>query len=163
MEVGTYVKNKFQSAKATVQSFKKYECLSRGLNIVKRRLDTRVLTPKEAAEKARETIGAEEEFFDLVHEFYSLKMKPEDQEKLRLILGPETRARKPDLGFGDIELGVVESDFSSALVYTDDEFDIAGIQRVADVLTRSDISYVLEAEMTIEGSETEQTARKRTS
>ena len=41
-------------------------------------LDTRVLTPKEAAEKARETIGAEEEFFDLAHEFYSLKMKPED-------------------------------------------------------------------------------------
>ena len=37
---------------------------------VQRRLNTRVLTPKEAAEKARETIGAEEEFFDLAHEFY---------------------------------------------------------------------------------------------
>ena len=140
------MKNKFQRAKAMVQSFKKYEVLSRGLNTVQRRLDTRVLTPKEAAEKARETIGAEEEFFDLAHEFYSLKMKPEDQEKLRLILGPETRARKHNLGFGDIELGVVESDFSSALVYADDEFDIAGIQRVADVLskTQSHIRYILD-------------------
>ena len=92
-------------------------------------------------------------------------MKPEDQEKLRLILGPETRARKPNLGFGDIELGVVESDFSSALVYADDEFDIAGIQRAADVLTRSQshIRYILEAEMTIEGSEKRTNHKKRTS
>ena len=87
------------------------------------------------------------------HEFYSLKMKTEDPEKLRLILGPETRARKPNLGFGNIELGVVESDFSSALVYTYDEFDIAGIQRVVYVLTKtqSHIRYILEAERTIYG------------
>ena len=62
------MKNKFQRAKAMEQLFKKYEVLSRGLNTVQRRLNTRVLTPKEAAEKARETIGAEEEFFDLAHE-----------------------------------------------------------------------------------------------
>ena len=78
---------------------------------VQRRLDTCVLTPKEAAAKARATIGAEEEFFSLAH--YSFKLKPEDQEKLRMIIGPETQARKPNLAFGDIELGVVESDFSA--------------------------------------------------
>ena len=38
-------------------------CLA--LNTVQRRLDTRVLTPKEATEKARVTIGAEEEFFNI--------------------------------------------------------------------------------------------------
>ena len=64
---------------------------------------------------------------------------------------------------GDIELCVVESDFSSALVYTDDEFDIAGIQRVAYVLTRSQshIRYILEAEMTIEGSENRTNRKKK--
>ena len=157
------MKTKFQRAKSMVQSFKKYEVLSKELITVQRRLDTRVLTPREAAEKARATVGAEEEFFDLAHEFYSFKLKPEDQENLRLIIGPETRARKPNLGFGEIEIGVVESDFSTALVYTDDDFDIAGIQRVSDVLTRtqSHIRYILEAEMTIEGSENRTNRKKK--
>ena len=70
---------------------------------------------------------------------------------------------KKSAKIGDIELCVVESDFSSALVYTDDEFDIAGIQRVADVLTRSQshIRYILEAEMTIEGSENRTNRKKK--
>ena len=40
-------------------------------------------------------------------------MKYEDQEKLRLILIPEARARSPNLGFDNIDVGVVESDPTS--------------------------------------------------
>ena len=86
------------------------------LNSVQRKLDTRVLTPKKVVEKAKKTIRAEEEFFDVANELYSFKMKPEDQEKLRLILIPEAQARSPNLGFDNIDVGVVESDPTSMIL-----------------------------------------------
>ena len=48
-------------------------------------------------------------------------------------------------------------------MYADDEFEIVGIQRVADVLskTQSHIRYILEAEMTIKGSENNTNCKKK--
>ena len=72
------MQEKFQKARATIQTFKKYECLAWNLNSVQRKLDTCMLTPKDTAEKVRETIKLEEEFLELANEFYSFKMKTED-------------------------------------------------------------------------------------
>ena len=122
-----HIQTKMEKANQMLRAFKNYETKGKSLKIIQRQLDKRVLTEREAAEKAREVIDLEDEFITKADEFYKLKADEETREALQLVLRTEVRARKPELNWESISVAVTETDYAGVMIYEEQEIDMNDI------------------------------------
>ena len=94
------VKMKMEAGAKMITVYVKYEQQLRTINTVERRMVTKVLTPREAAEKARSLISTENKMLDLAALFYNMKAEDDDEiSGLKVVLGPQTVARANTLNW----------------------------------------------------------------
>ena len=126
-----YIQSKMEKAKQMTKAFRSYETKGKALKLVQRQLDKRVLTEREAAERAREVIELEDEFITKADGYYKFKADEETSKALQLVLRTEVRARKPELNWDNIAIAVTEIDYAGVMIYEELDIDMNDIQVVA--------------------------------
>ena len=131
--------------------------------MIQRQLDKRVLTEREAAEKAREVIELEDEFITRADEFYKLKADGETSEALQLVLRTEVRARKPELNWDSISIAITEIDYAGVMIYEELDVDMNDIQIIANVTAKVQglVRTILDLENKTSSAEDEQNRKKK--
>ena len=158
-----HIQTKMEKAKQMIKAFRSYETKGKSLKMIQRQLDKRVLTEREAAEKAREVIELEDEFITKADEFYKLKADEETSEALQLVLRTEVRARKPELNWDSIAIAVTEIDYAGVMIYEELDIDMNDIQVVATVTAKIQglVRTILDLENKTASAENEQNRKKK--
>ena len=158
-----YIQTKWNLANEVFKSFYAFENKFKILKNIQRQLDKKVLSEREAAEKAKESLEIEEEFLSKATEFYEMRAKEEEEASTQLVLKTEVKARKPDLNWEDLSLAVMEGDFAGVMIYDEGAIDVAEIKPIGDLMSKSQamIKNILELEAKTTGQEKEWTRKKK--
>ena len=143
-----YIQTKWKLANEVFTTFYAFENKCKYLKNIQRQLDKKVLSEREAAEKAKEVLDFEEEFLSKATKFYEMKAKEEEEASIQLVLRTEVKAKKPDLNWEDLSLAVVEMDFAGVMIFYEGGVDVADIKPIGDLINKSQalIKNILELE-----------------
>ena len=158
-----YIQDKMEKANQMLKSLKKYKTKGKSLKTIQRQLDKRVLTEREAAERAREVIDLKDEFMTMANEFYRLKTDEETREALQLVLRTEVRARKPELNWESTAIAVKKVDYAGVMVYKEQKIDVTDIQIIGNVVAKTQglVRTILDLENKTTTAENEQNRKKK--
>ena len=158
-----YIQTKWKLANEVFKSFYAFENKCKNLKYIQRQLDKKILSEREAAEKAKESLEDEEEFLTKATEFYEMRAKEETEASIQLVLKTEVKARKPDLNWDELSLAVVEVDFAGVMIFDEGATDIAEIKPISDLISKSQIMIknILDLEAKTTGQEKEWTRKKK--
>ena len=143
-----YIQTKWKLANEVFTTFYAFENKCKYLKNIQRQLDKKVLSEREATEKAKEELDFEEEFLSKATKFYEMKAKEEEEASIQLVLRTEVKAKKPDLNWEDLSLAVVEMDFAGVMIFDEGGVDVADIKPIGDLINKSQalIKNILELE-----------------
>ena len=130
--IGTQaVERKMEAGIKMTTAYLDYEKLSRVINTVERRMITKVLTPKEATEKACELITVENNLLDLATLFYNMKAVDDDEiSGLKVVLGPQTVARANTLNWIQVFNAINANNPANLMIYIDGPINLTVVDAI---------------------------------